>query len=989
MEINKYITKKTLIYICIIIIILIIIRILYSTYTNNIIEGFDLSNNAATDLLQKFKSPETQLLANQDNKNLEMQIYLWRNKINNLENPLLKLKPIAFYKPNLTINKVRYAKLGDIVSQNSDYSLPSFDQFTLLIKKGTSDIKPPIRFDLIAEIKNPSFNTIYYTYSRYIDESVNFNAISESLKRCSTVITDLNSLIQNNLSSLQKPITDSALNSYNVNANTNGISVPQLLNKLSTTSQHNTPIEKTGNTFSIASGTTGYITFNGQRIDISVAGDLDSYPNKAAVLNALPYTPYGKLKESNIVRTSKTTNIFGNIQNDSVFIYVKGICNDIKNIYNNSQPLPNGEDRNLLEYLKLAPSITAVNSVLAYLEGLNKDLFQNVEGFVDLTKAEQDAKAYVAAKKLADEETSNLLKTDLIEKQEDAAIIFADNLASPYNAVAIAAEKAAADKIAADAAAAKAATDAAASKAAADALKVFKIENITGLNINSITSTTTLLELVLYIINNTNVTNNITTLNFTIEDLVGVDAKSKPYANTLGCYADSNYDFTNKEKPYDNSYRAIPNLIGYLDGQTERAKIQQCTEAAYKLGYDTIGIQAGGECWGATDPDYRKYGSSKADCGMLGSAWNNHVYKIKTNSLTITGYNNNIITNISSSNFNLLTNNTWITKKKLETITNNLFNPLQSFKNFVIDFIDGKIGYFPLQIYKPIAPENYTSLGNVFCNTTTDLQKIIKSNNVACVPSHCVKEMREWTKNDKIFEFNVNNTYFGIYFNPYTGTFITTNTNANQLPEGKVCKVVACVKKCTVIDDLEKSEDCSRKYYNLNKQSTESTPLNSNLVSSQEEEYYLDKIKAQSDSITRLKKRAQQMQTDVDKSTIVNREMNKSKLQNYVDTQKSNIDIIMKRLQDDKNKIKTDVNIPLQTLKDIIDMIKNSSYLNSDQKNILLNKVNKLATSQNLSGSQYNKNLNEILSSCPQYDISDLVSKKNASDVCYGCDIPM
>ena len=73
-------------------------------------------------------------------------------------------------------------------------------------------------------------------------------------------------------------------------------------------------------------------------------------------------------------------------------------------------------------------STAQLNSVLTYLETLNKDLFQNVEGFVDLTKAEQDAKAYIAAKKLADEETDSFLKTDLIEKQEDAAVIFANNL---------------------------------------------------------------------------------------------------------------------------------------------------------------------------------------------------------------------------------------------------------------------------------------------------------------------------------------------------------------------------------------------------------------------------------------------------------------------------------------------------------------------------------------------------------------------------------
>jgi hypothetical protein len=197
--------------------------------------------------------------------------------------------------------------------------------------------------------------------------------------------------------------------------------------------------------------------------------------------------------------------------------------------------------------------------------------------------------------------------------------------------------------------------------------------------------------------------------------------------------------------------------------------------------------------------------------------------------------------------------------------------------------------------------------------------------------------------------------------------------------------VVSCVKKCTVVEDLEKADDCARKYYNLNKKSITNTPLSSTLFSNQEEEFYLDKIKIQSDSITRLKQRAQQMQTDIDKATIVNSEMNKSKLQNYVDDQKRNIDIIMKRLQDDKNKIKTDVNIPSESLKDLIDMIKNSSSISSENKAILLSKI---ANTQNLSGAEYDNSLNQILNSCPQYDLSGLVSKQTASDVCFGCDTP-
>ena len=32
--------------------------------------------------------------------------------------------------------------------------------------------------------------------------------------------------------------------------------------------------------------------------------------------------------------------------------------------------------------------------------------------------------------------------------------------------------------------------------------------------------------------------------------------------------------------------------------------------------------------------------------------------------------------------------------------------------------------------------------------------------------------------------------------------------------------------------------------------------------------------------------------------------------------------------------------------------------------------------------------MNQIVNSCPQYDLTGLIKKTTASDVCYGCDIP-
>ena len=137
MDITNYISKKSLTCVCIIIIIIIILRILYNTQydAQYNIEGFDTSNNLVSDLLSKYKSTDAQKTVDLNNINTEMQITSWSNKIYNMQNSLQQSKAIAFYKPNLKINNEHYCKLGDIVSQNADYSFPSVDQFTLLIKK--------------------------------------------------------------------------------------------------------------------------------------------------------------------------------------------------------------------------------------------------------------------------------------------------------------------------------------------------------------------------------------------------------------------------------------------------------------------------------------------------------------------------------------------------------------------------------------------------------------------------------------------------------------------------------------------------------------------------------------------------------------------------------------------------------------------------------------------------------------------------------------
>ena len=355
----------------------------------------------------------------------------------------------------------------------------------------------------------------------------------------------------------------------------------------------------------------------------------------------------------------------------------------------------------------------------------------------------------------------------------------------------------------------------------------------------------------------------------------------------------------------------------------------------------------------------------------------------KTNKIFIKGINTNIL-NKTRINFKSVSN-----QQLTQNITSSNIPNLSKLIEFNTAITNNQLEYFPLVIYAPVAPAGYQSLGHVFCNVVKDLTKIKTMNNIACVPSGCVKEVRDWVPADKVFEYNKDGIYWALYKNPYIGTF--TAVAKPGLPEGKVCKVVACVAKCTAVDELKKADQCARTYQSLNKTMTSEATSLPDLVASTEEDIYLDKIKTQNKNIIALQNRARQLQTDIDKADIITEEMNKTALQNYVDTQKRNIELVADRLERDQNKIQTTINIPRQVLNQILVMINNLPNLTVEQKANLSNKIISNAQAANsglLTSAQYNANLNNILRSCPQYDLTGLVKKSVVGDVCYGCGTP-
>lgn len=79
-------------------------------------------------------------------------------------------------------------------------------------------------------------------------------------------------------------------------------------------------------------------------------------------------------------------------------------------------------------------------------------------------------------------------------------------------------------------------------------------------------------------------------------------------------------------KPYtykgcfeDSLLRTIPNLLGH------KYTVATCKLDAFSKGYDTFGVQNGGECYAGTNPNYARVGSQTdvLQCGTNGGKWTN------------------------------------------------------------------------------------------------------------------------------------------------------------------------------------------------------------------------------------------------------------------------------------------------------------------------------------------------------------------------------
>lgn len=787
------------------------------------IEGFTTDSNSI-DLLNKKRSAEVQTSSDERSTDLEFSIHPWTNKIYNLQTTDTPLKPIAFYKPHLVINGEKYCKLGDMISEHTDYTPPDNNELTLLVRKQGSDIRSPESYNLVVNFGNSNIPPIYYQYDQFITSQNNISTAINNISNCMNTLDNLTGIITSGRTLINTTLKNVIFDNLALQiGGSNPLALNILLNMPTNSSSGNllnigvndtTPI-------TLPMGVVGkLIKQNGESVDISVNPNINILQplTPSGVLSALSGNVLfsGLTNESIQITTLPGMNIFALFMSSpassNILVnYLVGLCNDIITILNQPNTKPE-----FITYLNLADSVQGVNAILSALSTLTAT--QNT--------GSNSGNSAGSGNRTMDDYSNN--------------IVGLNGVISAYAA----------------------------------------------------SHSETLLGAILNIVINTKITVYYPVITFKPTDLMQTSTGIGMTVNV-----------------------PVRNIQSFAVVNVQSTMIDNLN----------LGI-------GSTGP-------------LTGS---------------------------------------------INQITNNIKPKLFGLYQFQNDLTSGNIDFYPLQIYEPIAPTGYTALGHVFCNNANDLQKIKTMDNVACVPSQCVKEIREWSNSDKVFEYNRGGVYWALYKNPYTGTFVSVNKA--EAPAGKVCKVVACVAKCKVVDELIKADECARKYSNLNKSIVENTGSTApDFANGTEEQIYLEKIKNQSDNITRLRNRAQTLQMNIDKAEVITKEMNTRKLQDYVDKQKQNIDLVAKRLEKDQNTIQVNVNIPVAVINEIIRGINNNPALTGEQKADITNKIIKNANALNsniITQAEYNANLNRIIASCPQYDLSGLVKRATVADVCYGCGEP-
>ena len=316
-------------------------------------------------------------------------------------------------------------------------------------------------------------------------------------------------------------------------------------------------------------------------------------------------------------------------------------------------------------------------------------------------------------------------------------------------------------------------------------------------------------------------------------------------------------------------------------------------------------------------------------------------------------------------------------------IINNIMKMINELENLQRDIAENKFTHFPMKIYRPVAPENYTNLGDLIFvpgDTNYRLRKPVLDT-YACVPSQCTREIRDWLPIDKIWEYSEGDQYLAIYRNPYLQTFRAVTT-AGVLPPGKVTKVVACVEKCKLLDDIIQADTCANKFYNANKAITEGNNLDMDKpILERESGMYKNEINKREDKLNTMRDLARRLQIQDEKADIINKEHNRQQLQSLVDGQRINMNKLVDKL--DKGKHTVDINVKF----DYVKFFSLLSQLGPTVPEKLKQQIGSAVTAAAKKKLDVlpDETVNDVLGYCPSPETQGLVVKALVESGCYNC----
>lgn len=239
---------------------------------------------------------------------------------------------------------------------------------------------------------------------------------------------------------------------------------------------------------------------------------------------------------------------------------------------------------------------------------------------------------------------------------------------------------------------------------------------------------------------------------------------------------------------------------------------------------------------------------------------------------------------------------------------------LDTFTKLLNEFNKNQFKHFPMEIYRAIPPEKYRSVGDIIYKRgdanygKTKFKDFILNDTPVCLPEQCVKEVRNWLSVDKIYEYNDRNNYFAVFKNPYLQTFRVVTTR-NTLPEGKVEKVVACVEGCKIVDQIIESNKCAESFYKNNRDVIDNSNLDINKdLYDERENMYKNEIIEKQQNIDNLREMVQKISKEDTTANIINKENNRAKLQQLVDTQNKNMNLLTRKVKTEANNFDINLN---------------------------------------------------------------------------------